>query len=107
LINERRKVMPAVVLKGTSLSGESIGVAIGMIIFIAVALITLINIFVDWDWLLNRSVRCVKCGKSIKYREAHEVLHGMGPESECWSEYYCKECRVPDHTAHLTAHNIR
>jgi hypothetical protein len=76
------------------------------IIALILLLIVIPYVLIDWDLLLDRNVICSSCKNEVKKRKVHVVLHGMGPESDCWEEYFCKECGAPDCTSFLTKHNI-
>lgn len=81
-----------------------------MIIFIFMLLLFGVLIFVvlvDSDELFNKKKQCSKCKTYFPIREMHIIVHGMGPESDCWNEYFCQECGAPDCRHKLTAHNVR
>lgn len=39
-----------------------------------------------------KSWPCDTCKRDTLKTDLHEVLHGMGPESDCYVTYHCSKC---------------
>lgn len=67
---------------------------------------TFIYFIINWEAYFDMDQKCGTCGTKAPYSKMHHILHGMGPESDCWTENICNDCSKTRKVGFLTQHVI-